>query len=203
MEVLDDRHRIIEVASPRFFELGLSKVTLDELAGELGMSKKTMYKIFPSKEFLFRSVVHDMMESLGGKVEKLVAADMPFIEKISGLMELLGRQLGGVSKPFMSDLQRFMPDLWQEMESFRRERILTNIRLIFDQGKREGLIRRDLELDLFLLVFRTSVEGIVNPHVLATQAFSAEQALQGIFKILFSGAMTDEARRKFSMITIS
>ncbi len=195
MPELDDKQRIVDVASKQFMENGISKVTLDEVASELGMSKKTMYKFFPSKEDLLRTIVHTMMNSLRARVEAVVNSDKPFVDKAQGLLTIIGNQISSLSKQFLTDLQRFTPELWKEIDEFRRQRILTSVRKIFVQAKDEGIFRKDLDIDLFILVFIGSVQTIVNPQTLAQQSFSAQEALHGIFRIIFEGAMTEEARR--------
>jgi AcrR family transcriptional regulator len=195
MSDIEDKQRIVEVASRRFRQIGISKVTLDEIATELGMSKKTMYKFFPSKEELLEAIVHEMMNGLRTKVEEIVASNKSFAEKLPEILGHLARQICTTSKQFLIDLQRFMPALWKEMDQFRRERILTNVRQLFTQAKEEGVFRKDLNIDLFILLFVNSIQGIVNPQVLSEHSFSMDEAFRGIFKIIFAGAMTDEARR--------
>lgn len=199
MSDIEDKQRIVEVASRRFRQVGISKVTLDEIASELGMSKKTMYKFFLSKEDLLSAVVHGMMNGLRAKIEDIVGSNRSFTEKLPEILGHLGRQICTTSKQFLIDLQRFTPALWKEMDQFRRERILTNVRQLFLQAKEEGVFRKDLNIDLFILLFVNSVQGIVNPQVLSEQSFSMDEALRGIFKIIFEGAMTEEARTRSDM----
>ncbi len=199
MSDIEDKQRIVEVASKHFRQVGISKVTIDEIASELGMSKKTMYKFFPSKEDLLAAVVHDMMTGLRATIESIVASDSSFSEKLPAILGHLGRQIGMTSKQFLIDLQRFTPELWKEMDRFRRERILTNVRQLFLQAKDEGVFRKDLNIDLFLLLFINAVQGIVNPQVLSEQSFSMNEALDGIFKVIFEGAMTEEARKSWKL----
>ncbi len=208
MAELEDKQRIVEVSSKRFMENGISKVTLDEIASELGMSKKTMYKFFPSKEDLLKTIVHTMMSGLRVRVEAIVNSNKPFVEKAPELLTLIGHQISIMSKQFLFDLQRFTPELWKEIDEFRRQRILTNVRTIFVQAQEEGIFRKDLDIELFILVFTSSVQGIVNPQTLSQQSFSAAEALRGIFRIIFDGAMTEEARKnsrlfKQSMATLT
>jgi len=198
MTEIEDKQRIVDVSSKRFMENGISKVTLDEIAAELGMSKKTMYKFFPSKEDLLKTIVHAMMNSLRVRVEAVVNSDKPFVEKAPELLALIGHQISIMSKQFLFDLQRFTPQLWKEIDEFRRQRILTTVRKIFIQAQEEGVFRKDLDIELFILVFTSSVQGIVNPQTLSQQSFSAGEALRGIFRIIFEGAMTEEARKNSS-----
>jgi AcrR family transcriptional regulator len=195
MAEIDDKQRIVDVSSKRFMENGISKVTLDEIATELGMSKKTLYKFFPSKGDLLKTIVHTMMNGLRVRVEAVVNSNKPFVEKAPELLTLIGHQISIMSKQFLFDLQRFTPELWKEIDEFRRQRILTSVRKIFIQAKDEGVFRKDLDIDLFILVFIGSVQSIVNPQTLSQQSFSAQEALHGIFRIIFEGAMTEEARK--------
>ena len=195
MTDIEDKDRIVEVSSRQFMENGISKVTLDEVATELGMSKKTMYKFFPSKEDLLKTIVHVMMNGVRLRVEAVVNSDKPFVEKAPQLLAIIGHQISVMSKQFLIDLQRFHPQLWKEIDEFRRERILTSVQTMFVQAQAEGVFRKDLDIELFILVFVSSVQGIVNPQTLAQHSFSAAGALRGIFTIIFEGAMTEEARK--------
>ncbi len=191
----EDKQRIVEVASRQFMESGISKVTLDEVAAELGMSKKTMYKFFPSKEALLRTIVQTMMKGIQTRVEAVVNSNKPFVEKAPALLAIIGHQISIMSKQFLFDLQRFTPELWKEIDEFRRQRILTNVQKIFVQAQKEGVFRKDLDIELFILVFIGAVQAIVNPQTLAQHSFSASGALRGIFAIIFEGAMTEDARK--------
>jgi AcrR family transcriptional regulator len=195
MAEIEDKQRIVEVASKQFMENGISKVTLDEIATELGMSKKTMYKFFPSKEDLLKTIVHTMMNGVRVRVEGVINSDKPFVEKAPELLAIIGHQISIMSKQFLFDLQRFTPLLWKEIDDFRRQRILTSVRKMFVQAQQEGVFRNDLDIELFILVFTSSVQGIVNPQTLSQHSFSAAEALRGIFAIIFEGAMTEEARK--------
>ncbi len=192
-----ERERIIDVATNRFLETGISKVTLDEIAAELRMSKKTVYKFFPSKDDLLKAMAKTMMWHMEHKVQAIVESQDSFEHKMTRLLVLVGGLTRRLSKQFQIDMQRFAPELWKEIETFRRERIFSKVRQMFIQAKQEGSFREDLNLDLFFLVFLNAAQGIMNPQTLSQQSFSAEEAFRGIFKLLFEGALTIEAREKF------
>jgi AcrR family transcriptional regulator len=199
----NDEIRIIEAATDRFMDAGLYKVTMDEIASDLRMSKKTVYKFFPSKEDLLKAIVHTMLKKVESEVQAITTSEKPFEEKFISILNLVGKILRRLSRPFMTDIQRFAPGLWIEIETFRREKVFSKIQQIFRQAKKEGVFREDLDPDLFFLVLTTAVQGIMNPHVLSQQPFSAEEAFKGIFRILYEGALTDEARKRVQQITSS
>lgn len=190
----DDRERILEAAARRFMELGISKVTLDEIASDLGMSKKTMYKYFPSKEDLLKNVVHARIKRNGKRFNDIMGSGKPIGEKLQEIFAFVGREFSAASRQFVVDLRRFSPDLWGEAEEYRRKTIVTNVSKMIELAKEEGTIRKDLDVNLFVLVFLTAVQNILTPRTLAEQSFSTLQAFQGIMRIIFEGALTDDAR---------
>jgi len=199
----DDETRIIDKASDKFMDAGFNKVTMDEIASDLGMSKKTVYKFFPSKEFLLKAIVHALMKRVEQEVRRIVASEKPIEEKLTALLMFVGNTMRKLSRPFMADTQRFAPALWKEIELFRRERVLSQLQQMFRQAKKEGVFREDLDPDLFYLVLSTTIQGIMNPQVLSQQPFSAEEAFKGIFRILYEGAFTQEARKRFQLNNLS
>jgi len=194
MSESEDRELILEASARRFMELGISKVTLDEIASDLRMSKKTMYKYFPSKEDLLKNIIHARIKRNGKRFTDIMESGRPFGEKLQEIFLFAAKELSAPSKQFIVDLRRFAPELWEEADEYRRKTIVTNVRNMIEQGKREGMIRNDLESDLFVLVFLSAVQNILTPQTLSEQPYSTVQAFHGILRILFEGAFTADAR---------
>ena len=190
----DERGRILHVAARRFMEFGISKVTLDEIAADLGMSKKTIYKHFPSKEDLLKNIIRDRINRNGKRFNEIMGSGKPFGEKLQEIFAFVGREFSMPSSQFVLDLERLDAELWNEAVEYRQETIITNVRKMIEQAKEEGMIRKDLNVGLFVLVFQSVVQDILTPKTLSEHPFSALQAFQGILEIIFEGALTDYAR---------
>lgn len=199
MDEQGERQRILDVASTRFTEAGLTKVTLDEVASELQMSKKTVYKFFPSKDVLLHAVVKMMLMHIEREVKEIIDSDKSIEQKMTLLFALVGRQVRKISRQFQLDVQRFAPGLWKEIDTFRRERVLSQLRNMLLQAKQEKIFRNDVDIDLFYLVLLNAVQGVVSPKVLSENSFSAEEAFRGIVGILFKGALTEDAIKRFDL----
>src|SRR6266849_7613467 len=65
------RHRIVESARAHFFNHGFRSVTMDDLAAELGISKKTLYAHFASKTALLQAVLADKFASVGSSLARI------------------------------------------------------------------------------------------------------------------------------------
>jgi AcrR family transcriptional regulator len=184
------RNRILAFSRDKFMQVGFSKVTLDEIASELGMSKKTLYKYFESKEQLLTECVSQSLQTIDENSNRIVSSDQPFTEKIVSLVTLIGSQFGHLSKAGAGDLQRCAPDQWIRIETFRREKMLMRVGGLIAQGKAEGFVRTDIPDELIQLILLSSVQGIVTPEVLMQHSFSVSDALRAIFSTVFEGILT-------------
>ena len=193
----DTRKRIIQKGWERFLAMGFSKVTMDEIADDLGISKKTLYKYFESKNDLIEIVIQQQLLGISVQVHQIVSADMEYVEKLNRLFTFLGNFISRIGKQFADDLQRTKPALWERIDQFRREKILVNIGNILEQGIQQGMFRKDLDKDVAMLMFLTAVPGVVNPDILSRHAFSAGEAFESMIGIFFEGVLTDEARERY------
>ena len=191
------KDRIIVAARERFMAMGFSKVTMDELVRQLGISKKTMYQHFRSKDELLEAVVEWQIIEVSGKLKAIMDSPGDFAGKLLGLWTLIGNMLSRFSRQMQDDLRRFRPDLWQRIDEIRRKNVRANFTHLIEEGIRMNFIRPDVDKEILMLIFLNSVSGIVNPEVLVEQQFTAEQAFKTIFRVLLDGVLTDKAREHF------
>ena len=193
---LELRDVILEHARNEFLARGFSKVTVDEIASHLGISKKTLYKSYPSKEELLRASLHSMMRSAGWELERIVSSDKPLVEKLATAMITMGTYLSKVRKESLVDLQRSAPTIWKELDKFRKDHIVSRLVALVTQAKSENILRADVHEEVVVEMLINSIQGIVNPGVLSAHSFSAEQATRSIVTVIFQGALTDSARKE-------
>jgi AcrR family transcriptional regulator len=179
----------------RFSHDGFAKVTVDELAANLGISKKTFYKCFANKEGLVDSIADRMMLFHATNVDRIIRSDLPFPQKLHGLMTYVGRLYGRVNGTLLRDMRRHAPETWVKVSAFRREKIQVNIGRLITEGIEQGHIRKDANPRLFLITFLGAVEAVLNPDVLTVEPFSSEDALRMVLQILFQGILTEDASK--------
>ena len=191
------RQRIIEASRERFYAMGFSKVTMDEMASELGISKKTMYKYFPSKDDLIDAITEWQMIRVLGRVKEIVNSPDDFIEKIHNLWSFVGETYSRMSKQYHDDMRRFRPDLWKRIEEFRNQHLIENATKLIDEGIKRGVFREDVNKEILVLHYVSAVQAILCPEVLVQHSFSAEEAFKTILRVTFDGILTDESREDY------
>jgi AcrR family transcriptional regulator len=200
MEILTEtepKERILDLAQDRFFKMGFNKVTLDELSGDLGISKKTMYKFFPSKEDLVKTIVQMTLRSAQKEVERITVQDKPFVHRLAEVMMFMGKMTSRLGRPFLQDMQRFAPLIWKEADEFRRTHLLSKVISMIHQAKRENVFRNDVNDEVIVMMLTACIQNIVTPDVLSQHSFSPKEAMYTIFHVIFEGALTEEARKEF------
>jgi AcrR family transcriptional regulator len=185
-----------------FFHRGFVRVTADDLATELGISKATLYKEFRRKEEILRAVAREFMAEVAGRVDALIKDErLSFVEKLTALLSLFGSRLSQLGPLFIRDIQKGAPAIWKEVEEFRRDKIIINFRTILEAGHKQGLIRGDMDIDLLMQMFLRLVEEFVNPSEILRSGRSPTQTFESVIKVFFQGILTDKGRLDFSART--
>ena len=184
-----------------FLQFGFSRVTMEEIAEELGMSKKTLYRFFPGKEKLLKEMVTGMRCKLEDYVQELWGnSEMSFLEKLKNLMNYIGNQSTAFRGPLAHDLQKNFPQLWEEINESRRTHSLQKFNLLINEGMEKGIFRKDIDLQIIVLLYMNAIQGILNPEVLAQLPYTANQIFESIIRVFMEGIFTEEGRNKYLSI---
>ncbi|MHB1688266.1 MAG: TetR/AcrR family transcriptional regulator [Ignavibacteriaceae bacterium] len=192
------KERILDKAEKMFLQFGYAKVTMEEIASGLGISKKTLYKFFSSKENLVRELTNNRICNSEKQINKIWAEEgLDFVGKLKKMLDFIGKESSKSTGPLFEDIQKNIPDLWNIIREYKKMRNLKKAEDIFISGVENRVFRNDIGKDIILLMFTSAVQGIVNPETLSQLPYSENQAVEAIFKILFEGILTEEGRTKY------
>jgi AcrR family transcriptional regulator len=193
------RGRILQSAEERFLSHGFSAITMDDLAAELGMSKKTLYQHFPSKESLLSAVLEARLASIGREVGRLSGdPTRDFTARLDAVLGYLSQRLAEIQPPFLHDLRRNAPDTFRKIEEFRRQTIPIHFGELINEGTRQGMIRADLNARLVGELILNAVQAMLTPEALARFEMSAQEVFCTILSVTLEGIMTSDGRKAFA-----
>jgi AcrR family transcriptional regulator len=188
------KEKIIGIGTEKFFKEGFHKTTMDEIAADLRMSKKTIYKHFPTKEDLVQAVAKNFMQIIKGTIIPILSSDKNAIEKLEGLMNVLATTFQKISSKMMDDLRRHYPSRWDEIDKFRTEMMFGNLTKVIEQGKKEGLFL-DYPTEIVITIFVSAMRSVVNPDFILNNNFSLKEAAITSLKIMISGIVTEKGKK--------
>src|SRR5437764_10828988 len=158
------RQRIVEAARAHFFSHGFRSVTMDDLAEELAISKKTLYAHFPSKITLLKAVLADKFAGVEAKLEEITRAyPHDFSAALHELHANTQREFDEIKPPFVRDMRQKAPQVFKIVERRRAELIQRFFGKLFVEGQRTGIVRKDLPARLLIEILLGAVQAVVNP----------------------------------------
>ena len=194
----DVKTKILEKAEAMFNQFGFSKVTMEEIASEMKISKKTLYKHFDNKEHIIKEMVRLNKCEVDMFIENLMKdKQTPFIKKLSRFMNFIATISKKIEGTMVRDLMRKHPEIWKDIDDFRREHAYKNLSDLIKEGIENGVFRNDINTHLIVLAYISSVHSLINPETLANLPISADEAFIQIMKLMFEGIFTNEGRKKY------
>ena len=189
----------MDQATELFLRRGFSRVTTDELAEAVGVSKKTIYLHFRSKEQLLRQAMERKMDRIRAHIQEI--GDRPNIssvEKLKAMLGLVGVQFASLSSEPLQDISRKAPQIWRTIEESRSRIFHDNVGAVIQAGIREGAIRKDIDPKLIADILLMIVQHILNPEKLFVLSASAKEVFETVVKITYQGLLSENARKSFS-----
>src|SRR5436853_6953155 len=135
------RQRIVDAARIHFFNHGFRSVTMDDLAQELGISKKTLYAHFPSKIELLEAVLVDKFASVEAKLNEITRAHPhDFARALHELLTNTQRELDEIKPPFVRDMRQKAPQVFKTIERRRAALTERSFGKPCIEGQRTGMV---------------------------------------------------------------
>ena len=189
--------RIVAAARRHFLAHGFRNVTMDELAEELGMSKKTLYATFPSKIHLLRAVLLDKFRSIEVDLERVSSKKSPdALATLHALLACAQQHAAEIQPPFVRDIRREAPELFDLVQSRRRAVIQRYFGKLFDDGRRAGIFRKDISTRMMIEILLGVTEALINPAKMAELELTPKTGFSLIITVILEGVLTDQGRAK-------
>jgi AcrR family transcriptional regulator len=182
------KKRILTTARKYFFTQGYSKATMDELATELHMSKKTLYQFFNSKQFLLESVIYDFFQDFHNKINTIIRTKKNRrIGVLKQFMSLVQAQISQFNIRAFEDIRKNNPRAWLIINQLEEKLINGELRKLLQEGKKEGTVCQDIDLDLIVLMILNTIKTVVIPEVVSQLSYSTEEVIDILARIVMHG----------------
>lgn len=185
IESNESAETILAVFSRRVFAAGPHAVTIDAVIQELGISKKTVYKYFNSKESLLWASLEQLNRNLGDQIDAILEANPQPREALAQIQRLVATTLSHLSEAFVTDVGRHYPDLWRYIERFRT-RYIQMLKPLIQAGMDQGDFR-PMPPDLLIEVWQTAVTATMTPEGLRRLKMSMDEVFHTIQGLLQNG----------------
>lgn len=182
---MDNKEKILEATIKVFNRKGL-KFTMDDIASELSMSKKTIYTVFRDKESMFFAMVDYCFDKIKESENEILSDDsLSTVEKIRGVLAVLPSGYKDVDFRQLYTLKDKYPNTYSRVEE-RLETGWEKTIAIINQGIEEGSIR-PVNVNLLKSMLEATIEQFFQRDILIRNQISYAEALEEVVNILVDG----------------
>ncbi len=184
----EKRNRILEATIRIFNREGL-KFTMDDLAKELGMSKKTIYSVFSDKEMLLLAMADHCFDSIRTEKEKvLLRPDLSTAEKIRMLLSAMPETYLQIDLRQLYILRDRFPEVYRHVEERLDSDWEPAIGLL-QKGMEEGVLRR-FSIPVFRTMFQSTLSRFFQQDILVQCGLTYQEGLLEVIDLLMAGILS-------------
>ena len=145
---METKDRILQHAGSLFLRNGIKSVSMDDIATDLGMSKKTLYKTFANKDELVLAVMTTHLNSSQCECTSVASQAANAVEEMVMLSRWADQHFSHVHPSIFYDLKKYHPNTWALFSAHKSTFILDQITRNLRRGVAEGLFRADLDVEV-------------------------------------------------------
>lgn len=163
---------IVDKATEMFLNLGFKSVTMDDIATEMGISKKTIYKHFCNKNTLVKATVNNLLERVSSGIDEIRDLDKNSIEEIFMIRGFMMQQLKNESTSPTYQLQKFFPKIFSCLREKQFEKMYNSMKDNLKKGVENKIYRADIDIEFTARIYFTGITGIKDNDVFPAEMFT-------------------------------
>ncbi len=178
---MDDKMaQILKATSVLFRKYGIRSISMDDIAHEMGMSKKTLYQYVENKNDLVEKMLTHFVTSSNACVTEN-PANRNAIDILLEVSVKVSQEIKEMNPAIAFDLEKFYPALYRTFVNAKRDHVYRKIKENLEQGVSEGIYRGDLDADLVAKLYVQKLIDLHDPEFLSSVDFTFEKVFQVMF----------------------
>ena len=171
------KENILMQAEAFFLKYGFRNVTMDDLCKEMGISKKTLYQYFQTKDALVEACILGYMEKEADKVQQIRMKASDPVDAFYSLYNRARAALSEVSRFVIFDIQKNHPEIWQKFVNNDFEWQYNMLVFNFQSGIDQGFYRPDINPAKVAKLFLLQSEGMLRPRIFEPESMELIEAI--------------------------
>jgi AcrR family transcriptional regulator len=173
------KEKIISKAKEMFLKLGFKSITMDDIAGEMCISKKTIYKYFANKELLIQESVLVIHTDVNDIIANIIAKNFNAIEENFEIRRMFDDMFKSTDTSPIYQLKKHYPEVYHKVEKYQIDMCQTCFKENIQKGIAQGLYRKEINIDAYVSFYYALIFTINENTRSEREAFALEiQALE-------------------------
>ena len=194
-EKMENKERILQKATDLFMRYGIRSITMDEIAAQLGISKKTIYQFFTDKDAMVEAVVNEEMKNNEEGCRIFSQSAQNAVHEIFLAMDGMQEMLKTMNPQLMYELEKHHPAAYKRLKQYKYQFLFTIVKENLQRGANEEIYRTGLNIEL---ITRHRIESAFMPfnsEAFPQNKFPMNQTCQEL-AVLFLHSICNEKGKK-------
>ncbi len=188
---MDNRNKVIQKAGELFLTMGIRNITMDYLAIELGMSKRTLYEFFGQKDTLVIEALHEILRQENEELRRIIVDSDNVVEALFKIIRRKKELHTSLPRVFVEDAAKYMPKmrecLFNDKDSLRLNSLSF---LMLERGVKEGVFRKELDIMIVDQFILDMIQLIHSHSRIAVNNLGSDELLNNILMPYLRGLST-------------
>lgn len=168
------KETILQKANEMFLTLGYKSVTMDDIAAELGISKKTIYQHFANKNELVEASTTDLFGNISCGIDSIREQGNNSIEEIFLIREFMTKILHNETSSPVYQLQKFFPAIFSCLRIKQFEKMHSCMIENLQKGVEQGIFRKEIDIDFVSRIYFTGLTGTKDSEIFPSALYKNE-----------------------------
>jgi TetR/AcrR family transcriptional regulator, cholesterol catabolism regulator len=195
---MEPQDKILKTSLQLFYKYGIKHVTMDEIARELGMSKKTIYQFYKEKDDLVNQLCDIELKDRQCQFDEMSNGAKDPIHEIILISQRMREMMQNINPMFFLDLQKFYPAAFQRFQEFKEDCAYKNIYKNIRKGIELGLYRGDLDPEFISRLRLAQLDMMMFGNYFSYDKISFVKVHEVVFEIFVYGICTVKGHKLFN-----
>ncbi len=186
------KEKILQKASDLFLNLGFKSVTMDDIASEMGISKKTIYSHFSTKLKLVQASTFYVLDKINSGICDICSGELNPIEEVFTIKSLIMDQLKDEKSSPHYQLQKYYPKIFKLLKDKQFESVNECVKHNLERGIDQGIYRKEIDLDIITRFYLNGNAGLLNYELFPINRFSTSQLKDTFLEYHIRAIATDK-----------
>jgi AcrR family transcriptional regulator len=175
-----------------YTKYGIKSITMDDIAREIGISKKTLYQFVTDKDDLVGKFVENEIAIRQEEICKCFRIGFNAIEELFEISVFMNKLMREQNPATDHDLRKYYPHHYQKTVNTRRERMYSYVLLNLKKGKEEGLYREDMDDEAIAKLYLSRSENVHFNELFTVEEFTSRKLFLELLNYHIRGIATEK-----------
>ncbi|MDY0780958.1 TetR/AcrR family transcriptional regulator [Tenacibaculum sp. IB213877] len=186
------REKILDKAGEMFLNLGFKSVTMDDIASEIGVSKKTIYTHFKNKTDLVKEVTNYMFDNICCGIDLIHEQEKNPIIELFEIKRFVINHLKNEKSSPQYQLQKYYPKIFSDIKKKQFDFMQNSIKENLQRGLDQQLFRDTIDVEFISRIYFYGMTAIKDNELFPTQMFSQNELLDKYLEYHLRGICTNK-----------